>query len=115
MNYRSAVVFGRGTVLADHEKLAALERFTNKLVPGRWQDARRPSVQELKATSVIAVTIESASAKVREGDPKDDDDDYALDVWAGIIPLHVHKAEAVADSRLRADVELPDYLKTLIQ
>ena len=111
MNYRSAVVFGKGKLLAAEEKWDALERFTEKLIPGRWDDARQPTKQELKATTIVAVDIESASAKVRTGAPKDDEEDYGLDVWAGVVPMTVTFQAAEADAELKAGVELPDYLQ----
>lgn len=111
-NYRSAVLFGTGTLVADEEeKLAALATFTEKLIPGRWEDARRPNAVEMKATSVVAVAIDSASAKVRTGPPKDDEEDYALDVWAGVIPLQVQRLLPDPDPRLDATVTLPAYLR----
>ncbi len=114
-NYRSAVLFGRGTLVTDAtEKLAALAAFTEKLVPGRWADARTPTAIELKATSVVAVAIESASAKMRTGDPKDDEEDYALDVWAGVLPIQQQFQAPEADSQLREGIALPDYLVTRI-
>ncbi len=88
VNYRSAVIFGAGELIDDPaEKLAALETITEHIMPGRWADARQPSEKELAATSVVSVAIESASAKVRTGPPGDDKDDYALPVWAGVLPM----------------------------
>jgi nitroimidazol reductase NimA-like FMN-containing flavoprotein (pyridoxamine 5'-phosphate oxidase superfamily) len=111
VNYRSAVLFGRGTLIeGDAAKLAALERFTEKLIPGRWHDARQPNAVELKATAVVAVTIESASAKIRTGPPKDDEEDYALDVWAGVVPLHQSVGAVQPDPRLRPEIAVPAYL-----
>ncbi len=111
VNYRSAVLFGRGTLIeGDAAKLAALERFTEKLIPGRWHDARQPNTVELKATAVVAVTIESASAKIRTGPPKDDEEDYALDVWAGVVPLHQSVGAVQPDPRLRPEIAVPAYL-----
>ena len=111
MNYRSAVVFGSGYLLPNAEKLVALERFTEKLVPGRWADARQPSPKELKATTVVAVDIETASAKVRTGPPTDDEEDYTLDVWAGVLPLKQGFEVPEADPRLKPDVEMPAYIR----
>jgi nitroimidazol reductase NimA-like FMN-containing flavoprotein (pyridoxamine 5'-phosphate oxidase superfamily) len=111
INYRSAVLFGRGTLIeGDAAKLVALERFTEKLIPGRWHDARQPNAIELKATAVVAVTIESASAKIRTGPPKDDEEDYALDVWAGVVPLHQSVGAVQPDPRLRPEIAVPAYL-----
>ena len=90
VNYRSAVIFGTGKLVAsDEEKLAALEALTEHIAPGRWADARQPNRKELDATSVIALRIESASAKIRTGPPSDDEADYALPIWAGVLPLQL--------------------------
>ena len=87
MNYRSAVVFGRGQLLEDEgQRLAALETITERLLPGRWKDARQPSAQELRATAIAVVPIDHASAKLRAGPPIDDEGDLTLPVWAGVIP-----------------------------
>jgi len=108
MNYRSAVVFGRGRLIeAEKEKLAALEVLTEHILPGRWQVARRPNRQELDATAVVSIAIESASAKVRTGPPADDEDDYQLPVWAGILPIQQHALTPVNDPRLRKDIPIP--------
>ena len=108
MNYRSVVVFGRGRLIeAEQEKLAALEVLTEHILPGRWQDARRPNRQELDATAVVSVAIETASAKVRTGPPADDEDDYQLPVWAGVLPIQQQVLTPVNDPRLRRDIPLP--------
>jgi uncharacterized protein len=108
MNYRSAVVFGRGRLIeAEQEKLAALEVLTEHILPGRWQDARRPNRQELDATAVVSVAIESASAKMRTGPPADDEGDYQLPVWAGVLPIQQQALTPVNDPRLRRDIPLP--------
>ncbi len=111
MNYRSAVVFGRGDFLVqDSERLAALQAISDKLLPGRWQDAREPNRQEMKATSVVGVTIESASAKIREGGPIDDPDDWSLPVWSGVLPLVTSRGEAIPD-QYSAGIPVPTYLQ----
>ena len=98
MNYRSAVLYGRGTLLTDpEEKMAALEIFTEKLIPGRWADARQPNETETKATHIVSVPIDLASAKVRVGPPGDDEEDYALDVWAGVLPMRAVFGELQAE------------------
>lgn len=108
MNYRSVVVFGRGRLIeAEQEKLAALEVLTEHILPGRWQDARKPNRQELDATAVVSIAIESASAKVRTGPPADDEDDYQLPVWAGVLPIQQQALTPVSDPRLRNDIPLP--------
>jgi uncharacterized protein len=112
VNYRSVVVFGEAEALReDTEKLRALEAFTEKLVPGRWPEVRAPAPQELKATSVLRLPLSEASAKVREGPPADDEPDYALDVWAGVIPMEIVRRAPESDPRLPSGVELPPYLR----
>lgn len=96
MNYRSVVVLGTAREVED--KTGALAAFTEKLVPGRWPEVRWPTRQELKATTVLSVPIEEASAKVRTGGPVDDEADYALDVWAGVIPLTMTAGAPIPDS-----------------
>jgi nitroimidazol reductase NimA-like FMN-containing flavoprotein (pyridoxamine 5'-phosphate oxidase superfamily) len=101
MNYRSVVVLGRARLVTDREeKLAALRSITNHIVPGRWEEARQPTDLELKATSVLALPLEEVSAKVRTGGPVDDDDDYALPVWAGLVPLRQQLGDPIPDERL---------------
>ena len=107
MNYRSVVVLGKGRMVADEqEKWAALHAFTNKVVSARWEEAREPTLQELKATSVLALPIEEASAKVRTGGPVDDEEDYAMRVWAGVVPIGSKIGSPIRDARLPA--EIPD-------
>jgi hypothetical protein len=109
MNYRSAVVFGQGRLIeSDAEKLDALRILSEHLLPGRWADVRKPTPQELSATAVVSVTIESASAKVRTGPPVDDESDYALPVWAGVIPIREQASAPEPDPRLGAGVRPPD-------
>lgn len=112
VNYRSVVVFGRARVVeSPEEKMRALRAFTDHLVPGRWDEAREPNRQELDATLVLALPLAEASAKVRTGPPVDDEEDYALPLWAGILPLAVRTGEPVPDPRLAEAVALPEYLK----
>ena len=106
MNYRSVVVLGEARpVEGPEERLVALEAFTERLVPGRWDEVRPPSTQELKGTRVLALGLDEASAKVRSGPPVDDDEDYALDVWAGVIPLALQRGPLTPDPRLTPGVE----------
>ena len=108
MNFRSAVLLGScRRVEGDPEKTAALEAFTGKLVPGRWDEVRWPTRQELKATTVLAMPIEEASVKVRTGMPIDDDEDHALDAWAGVIPLSTAAGAPEADPDLRPGIAEP--------
>lgn len=111
MNYRSVVVLGKATLIEDaEEKNKALEALTEHFVPGRWKDVRWPSDLELTATSVLKLPIEEASAKIRTGDPKDDDEDYAMDVWAGVIPLEMTPGRPIDDAKLADGIEVPDYV-----
>lgn len=105
MNYRSVVVLGKARpVIDEQEKRDALHAFTNCVVPGRWEETRQPTAQELKATNVLALAIEEASAKVRTGPPIDDEEDYALPVWAGVVPLETKPGAPVPDARKLPDV-----------
>jgi len=111
VNYRSVVVFGQPEpVEADADKERALRAFTEKLIPGRWADVRAPTAQELKATGVLRLRLDEASAKVRTGGPVDDEEDYALPVWAGTVPIGLARSAPEPDSRLLPGVELPTYL-----
>jgi nitroimidazol reductase NimA-like FMN-containing flavoprotein (pyridoxamine 5'-phosphate oxidase superfamily) len=99
MNYRSAVCFGTARLVEDaDEKLRALEAISEHVIPGRWAEVRPPSALELKATTVLLFTIEEASAKVRTGPPKDDEEDMGSPVWAGVLPLRIAAGEPVADA-----------------
>jgi nitroimidazol reductase NimA-like FMN-containing flavoprotein (pyridoxamine 5'-phosphate oxidase superfamily) len=101
VNYRSVVVLGVARLVADPaEKLAALRSIVDHVVPERWSEVREPLPQEVKATSVLALPIEEASAKIRRGDPIDDEEDYARPVWAGTIPFALTAGKAIADARL---------------
>jgi nitroimidazol reductase NimA-like FMN-containing flavoprotein (pyridoxamine 5'-phosphate oxidase superfamily) len=111
MNYRSAVVLGRARLLDDRdEKLAALERVVEHVVPGRWSDARQPTDKELAGTLVLALGLDEASAKIRTGPPSDFDEDLGLDIWAGVIPLALAAGAAEQDPAQAATVPLPPYL-----
>jgi uncharacterized protein len=110
INYRSVVVFGTGMLVSDpEEKRAVLEALTNHLIPGRWEEIRQPNSQELKRTLVLAIPIEEASAKIRVGPPLDDDEDYELSVWAGVVPLKLAADAPVPDPRLSPGITAPEY------
>ena len=110
MNYRSVVALGNAvTVEAPDEKLNALRAFTEKILPGRWNNARQPNEKELKATSILRLPLDEVSAKVREGGVEDDAEDYALKVWAGIVPLRLVADEPVRDDRCDAAIATPEY------
>ncbi|HEX6035586.1 MAG TPA: pyridoxamine 5'-phosphate oxidase family protein [Anaerolineales bacterium] len=111
VNYRSVVVFGTGHLVADEqEKLAALEAVTEHLIPGRWKQARLPNQKELNATSVVSIRIDEASAKVRLGAPVDEEEDYVLPVWAGVLPLQELPLSPIQDELQSGDVSLPGYI-----
>ena len=111
VNYSSVVVLGKGSLLAtDEEKIAALHAFTEKLAPGRWDEIRYPNERELKATSVLKVPLAEASAKVRQGPPEDDAEDYALNCWAGVVPFETVVRNAERDPRLREGIAMPGYI-----
>lgn len=112
MNYRSAVLFGKGKIVEDkEEKLMALKSFSEHLITGRWADARNPNDKELSATIVLKFSIEEASAKIRTGPPVDDKEDYeSSNVWAGVVPFQLRAGEPIADEQLKKSIPLPDYL-----
>ncbi len=111
INYRSVMLFGRASALSDHEeKVEALRKFTERTIPGRWDELRSPTEQEIKATTVLSMPIEEAVAKERSGPPGDDEEDYALDVWAGEIPLRLIAGAPVDDPGLKPGIAVPGYL-----
>ena len=112
VNYRSVVILGTARLVEDPaEKMAALRIFTEHVLKGRWDDVRQPTEQELKATMVLALPLEEVSAKVRTGGPVDDEADYALPVWAGVLPLETVAQPPQPDARLKSDTPLPAYLR----
>jgi len=116
MEYRSVTVFGTARAVIDHDrKLEALEHIVEKIMPCRWADTRPPSDAEMKSTLVIAIAMEEASAKIRKGGVVDEEEDYTLPHWAGVIPLSLQPQEAVPDPRLAADTEVPDYVQRWIR
>jgi uncharacterized protein len=112
MNYRSVVIFGKAEIIADEaEKNDALFAFTENLIKGRWDEVRQPNSKELKATTVLRLPINEASAKIRTGDPIDDEEDMNLDVWAGVIPLQVIADKPINDGLLKNNAAVPSYAK----
>jgi len=110
MNYRSVVVLGTATAVQDpQEKLEALRHLSEHILPGRWAEIRQPNEKELKATLVMRLPLTEFSAKVRQGPPIDDEEDYAFPTWAGVIPLSVVAGEPVPDPKLDPSREPPDY------
>ena len=109
MNYRAVMALGRAELVGgETAKLHALRAFSDRLVPGRWETLRPPTAQELKATTILRLKLDEASAKVRTGPPVDDEEDYALPVWAGVLPLSVVVGEPVPDPRLVPGTPVPD-------
>ena len=112
VNYRSVVILGTARLVEDPaEKMEALRLFTEHVMKGRWDDVRQPTEQELKATIVLALPLEEVSAKVRTGGPIDDEPDYTLPVWAGVLPLQVSVKQPIADEKRQRDQPIPAYLK----
>jgi nitroimidazol reductase NimA-like FMN-containing flavoprotein (pyridoxamine 5'-phosphate oxidase superfamily) len=108
MNYRSVVALGKARPVTDiDEKREALRCFTNHVVAGRWEQAKQPTEQELKATSVLSLPLEEVSAKIRTGPPIDDDEDYALPVWGGVVPLIQSFGEPLPDDRVLEGIGAP--------
>ena len=110
VNYRSVVVFGTARFVEPEARVNALELFTEKLVPGRWPEVRHPTRQELKGTKVLSLPLDEASAKVRTGAPIDEDEDYDLPVWAGVLPLRTVADPPQPDPRLDPEIETPAYV-----
>jgi len=112
VNYRSVVILGSVRLVEDPtEKMEALRIFTNHVMKGRWDDVRQPTEQELKATTVLVLPLEEVSAKVRTGGPNDDEPDYALPVWAGVLPLETVAREPIPDPQRKNDPPVPQYLR----
>jgi nitroimidazol reductase NimA-like FMN-containing flavoprotein (pyridoxamine 5'-phosphate oxidase superfamily) len=110
MNYRSVVALGQAELVdTPEEKITALHAFTEKILPGRWNDVRQPNEKELKATSILRLPLTEVSAKVRSGPPEDDAEDYALRVWAGVVPLRLAAEAPVRDERCDASIPVPHY------
>ncbi|HEX5443617.1 MAG TPA: pyridoxamine 5'-phosphate oxidase family protein [Pirellulales bacterium] len=111
INYRSVVLFGRGAAVDDDaQKLSVLKALTDHIMPGRWSEVRAPSPDELRRTLVVSLPIEEASAKVRIGPPLDDEPDYVLPVWAGVLPLKLSAFAPLPDARLAEGILPPPYL-----
>jgi nitroimidazol reductase NimA-like FMN-containing flavoprotein (pyridoxamine 5'-phosphate oxidase superfamily) len=110
INYRSVLIFGAARVVDDpDEKLKALHAFTDHVVPGRWEEVRWPTESEMRATLVLKLPLVEVSAKVRTGPPIDDEEDYELSVWAGVLPLKLTAGAPIGDERLPTGIEPPEY------
>jgi uncharacterized protein len=116
-NYRSAMLLGSfRSITGERERLAAFEAFTNKIVPGRWNEVRGPSAQELKATTVLAMAIDEASAKIRTGPPTDDETpDAELETWAGVVPVVTSFGEPEASPGLTNGIALSNSVRALLE
>src|SRR5579863_2424150 len=113
MNYRSVVILGTAVAVTDaKEKLEALRLLSEHILPGRWAESRQPNEKELKATLVMRLPIEEFSAKVRQGPPVDDEEDYAFPTWAGVMPLTMVAGEPIDDARLMPGLKAPEYTRT---
>jgi nitroimidazol reductase NimA-like FMN-containing flavoprotein (pyridoxamine 5'-phosphate oxidase superfamily) len=110
VNYRSAIIYGTPRTLDGDEKLAGLRAITERLAPGQWDTARLPTKKELAATTVLGLSLEEASVKIRQGPPKDDDEDHALDVWAGVLPVRQTFGTPVPDPLLRPGIPVPPHI-----
>lgn len=110
MNYRSVVALGNATLVDEpNEKLEALHAFTEKIVRGRWNDVRQPNEKELKATSILRLPLTEVSAKIRSGPVQDDEEDYALPIWAGVVPLYLQAQAPIRDERCDTALPTPPY------
>lgn len=112
MNYRSVVLFGKGQEITDaDQKMTAMKRFVDHLTPGRWDYLRPVTDKEIKATSIVSIAIDDASAKIRTGPPSDDDEDYGLPIWAGLLPLSITASAVEDDPKLDADIKRPEHVE----
>jgi uncharacterized protein len=112
MNYRSVVILGHATSVEDRdEKWNALHAFSEHICRGRWNDIRQPTDAEMNATTVLALPLEEVSAKIRIGPPKDDDADYSLPIWAGVLPLTLLPGDPIPDPRLTTKLDPPSYIR----
>jgi len=111
MNYRSAVIFGAPRLVTDEtERLNAIRAITEHLIPGRWEHSRTPTKKEMAATAVLALSLDEASVKMRAGGPSDEETDYELDVWAGVLPIEQTLGEPQPDPRLAAGIAVPAHI-----
>lgn len=110
MNYRSVVVLGKATPVTGDEKGHALEVISEQILPGRWSEIRGPSRKELNATTVLSLPITEASAKIRTGPPIDDEEDYAMPIWAGVVPMTLVTGTPEPDARLPESIKVPNYI-----
>ena len=112
VNYRSVVILGNATPCEGEEKLRGLKVVSDHIIPGRWAEVRGPNATELRATSLLKLEITEASAKIRHGPPIDDEEDYGLGCWAGVLPFALVPQEPVPDPGLATGIEVPDYVRS---
>jgi uncharacterized protein len=112
MNYRSVVIYGRAHELEGDEKMEALRIVSDQIIPGRWDEVRLPTDLEMKATTVLSIEIDSASAKIRTGPPADDEADYDLPIWAGVLPASVVFHEPVPDPAMKFDLSVAESVRS---
>jgi nitroimidazol reductase NimA-like FMN-containing flavoprotein (pyridoxamine 5'-phosphate oxidase superfamily) len=108
MNYQSVVIYGHAREVDGEEKMDALRIVSDQIIAGRWDEVRLPNPVEMKATTVLAIEIDSASAKIRTGPPADDAEDYDLPVWAGVLPVALEYKSAIPDPALKMDLPVPE-------
>ena len=112
VNYRSVVLFGTGCAIKNEpERLRALELFTERIMPGRWHAVRSPNANEMKATTVVSIPIELASAKIRAGGPKDDEADNDLPIWSGVVPIEQIARDPISDTRYPVPAHVAEYVE----
>ena len=115
VNYRSVMLFGEAKLLeGDDAKLASLKAFTDRITPGRWEELRPVNDQEMKGTSIAYMEIDEGAAKIRAGGPVDDEPDYDLDIWAGVLPFTTTTGAPIPDARNKPNVPVPDYLADIV-
>ncbi|MBL6444878.1 pyridoxamine 5'-phosphate oxidase family protein [Fulvivirga sp. 29W222] len=114
MNYRSVVVFGTARVVAEEDKNHALYVMSEHLIEGRWKEVRPPNDKELKGTTVLAIEMEQASAKIRTGPPKDDKEDYETDIWAGVVPIGMGVGTPINDDLLKPHIKTPESVRNYL-
>ncbi len=115
LNYHSVTVFGQASLVTDmDERMEALKVISDQIIPLRWDEVRLPNAKEMKATKVLKLEISEASAKIRTGPPKDEKEDYELDIWAGVLPIEKRFGKAIADPELKMDLPIPDSVKNLV-
>ena len=115
VNYESVVLFGKASLVEENnEKMRALKVISDHIVPGRWEEIREPNGQEMKGTKVLGMNIDESSAKIRTGPPVDDEEDYDLDIWAGVLPITTSFGSPVPDPRLKNGLSVPQSVHNLV-